>query len=203
MEGLLSLLKAEWRDETARFLKSLADQVLERFEDREGGGFFFSAHDAQVLLYRPKPMLDDAVPPGNATVARVLLQLGDLFAESRYLEAAQRTLACARGRLEQMPAGHCAMLDALEAQVIPPQTVVLRGPRDEAEVWRGQIERGFKPWRRVYVIPYQGVEFIPPFLPRLVSASQRESVTAFVCSGLECSLPIKSLDALREALGSD
>jgi len=203
MEGLLSLLKVEWRDEIARFLKTLADQALDRFEDQEGGGFFFSAHDAEVLLYRPKPMLDDAVPPGNAIIARVLLQLGDLFAEPRYLTAAARTLACGRSRLEQMPAGHCAMLDALEAEVSLPETVVLRGPKDEAEEWRSQITHGFKPWRRIYVIPYQGVEFIPSWLPRLVSAAQRDTVTAFVCSGLECSLPMRSLDALRETLGGD
>lgn len=201
MQGLLSLLKVEWRDPIAQFLKDLADSTLDRFEDREGGGFFFTANDAEELLYRPKPMLDDAVPPGNAVAARVLLELGDLFAEPRYVEAVERTLACARSRLEQLPAGHCALLDALEARILPPETIILRGPRDEAESWRQAIVQGFKPWRRIFVIPYEGVAFLPAYLPRLVSASQRSSVTAFVCSGMQCSLPLRSLDALQDALG--
>jgi hypothetical protein len=201
MQGLLSLLQVEWRDHIARFLTSLADRVLDRFEDRDGGGFFFTAHDAEPLLYRPKPMLDDAVPPGNAVAARVLLELGDLFAEPRYIEAVERTLSCARSRLEQLPAGHCALLDVLEARELPPETIILRGPLDEAESWRKSISRGFKPWRSIFVIPYDGVTFVPAYLPRLIPASQRASVTAFVCSGMQCSLPLRTLDALQDALG--
>ncbi len=201
MQGLLSLLKVEWHDETARFLQALADATLDRFEDSDGGGFFFTAHDAEELLYRPKPMLDDAVPPGNAIAMRVLQELGDLFAEPRYITSVERTLACARSRLEQLPAGHCAMLDALEARLLAPETIILRGPKEEAFQWRRSIAQGFKPWRSVFVIPYDGVAFIPSYLPRLVSASQRSSVTAFVCTGMQCSLPIKSLEALQDALG--
>lgn len=202
-EGLLTLLKVEWRDGVAQFLRAVLDAALDQFEDADQGGFFFTAHDAETLLYRPKPMLDDAVPPGNAVIGRVLLETGELFSEARYLDAAMRTLNCARTRLEQLPAGHCAMLDMLEMQVVAPESIVLRGPAEMADGWRRRIDKGLKPWRRVYVIPYDGVRHAPAWLPRLIPVAEREQVTAFVCRGLECSLPIRSEEALDGWLAGD
>ena len=93
------------------------------------------------------------------------------------------------------------MLDALEAQVVPPDMIVLRGPREAAGEWRRAIEQGFKPWRRIYVIPWTSAQTLPPWLPRLVPAAQTEGVTAWVCTGAQCSLPIRSLDDLQATLG--
>ena len=200
LQGLASLLACDWDDQIAGFARTLSDTVLAQFEDTEQGGFFFTSHDHEQLLYRPKPTLDDAMPPGNGVLAETLIWLGHLFAEPRYITAAERTLACGRQQLEQLPAGHCSMLHALEALASPPDTIILRGPKVLAEEWRQSIVSGYKPWQRVYVIPYEGVHAAPAYLPRMVPIETRATVTAWLCRGLQCGLPTTSLDQLLAAL---
>ena len=197
--GLLALLGARWRDADMRLAEFLADELLTRFEDRETGGFFFTAHDHEKLIHRPKPHSDDALPPGNGIAARALLALGHLRGETRYLEAGQRALAWARGFVEHHPAGHCALLAALATEALPQEQVIVRGPQEALGEWLEVARQGYHPNRAVYGIPYDAEE-IPAYLPRLVSADTRARASAFFCSGLRCSAPTTSLDEFRRAI---
>ena len=204
LDGLLALLAADWRDEDASFAVALADAALARFYDSENGGFYFTAHDHETLIHRPKPTMDDALPPGNGVMVQVLAGMGHLFGDQRYLDAAHATLRWARPAMEQYPAGHCAMLSGLQSELDPPQLVIIRGPDDavsSTSPWRKVLDNGgFIPWRTTYVIPYDGVTVIPAYLPKLVSSDTRARVVAYVCSGLACSLPLDSPEDLAVAL---
>ncbi len=200
LDGLIALLHVRWRDADVRLAKSLADTVLARFYDTEEGGFFFTAHDHEDLIHRPKPTVDDAMPPGNGVLARALNLLGHLLGETRYLDAATATLRWARRSMEQYPAGHATLLSALEDQVTPPELVIVRGPRTELDAWLAPVRTGFRPWRHAFGIPYEDSGLVPSYLPRLVSHEKQRQCTAYVCRGLSCSLPIHSQDELAAAL---
>ena len=193
LEGLLALLQASWRAEDARFARALADALLTHFQDADAGAFFLTAHDHEQLIHRPMPTMDEALPPGNGTVAQALLELGHLFGETRYLDAAGAALDGLRGSIERYPAGHCTLLNAVEANVHPPEQIVVRGPADALGEWLEIAREGYRPWRSVYGIPYGEEGVLPGYLPRLVSADTRARVTAFLCSGLVCSAPIDSV----------
>ncbi len=201
LEGLLALLQASWRAEDARFARALADALLAHFQDADTGAFFLTAHDHEQLIHRPMPTMDEALPPGNGSAAQALLELGHLFGETRYLDAAYAALDGLRGSIERYPAGHCTLLNAVEANVHPPEQIVVRGPEDAFGEWLDIAREGYRPWRSVYGIPYGEEGVLPGYLPRLVSADTRAKVTAFVCSGLVCSAPIDSLDEFERAIG--
>ena len=200
LQGLLSLLSVRWRDADLMFATFLGDELLSRFQDQESGGFFFTAHDHERLIHRPKPTADDALPPGNGVAACALSALGHLTGESRYLEAVDRTLAWARGLVEQHPAGHCSLLTALEGVVYPPELVIVRGPAADLEPWLAAARAGYRPSRAVYGIPYVAT-MVPNYLPRLVSADTRARVSAFFCSGLKCSTPITDFGDFKRTVG--
>ena len=200
LDGLVTLLSAQWRDSDVNFAKALADTLLEQFYDTDNGGFYFTAHDHEALIHRPKPTMDDALPPGNGTATLALMKLGHLLGDSKYLDAAHNTLRWARGVMERLPTGHCTLVTALEDIVYPTDFIILRGPIETMQEWAKQLSSGFAPWRRIYAIPYVGSTTIPAYLPRLVSSEQQQIVTAYVCSGLQCSLPLTSLDDLQDAL---
>ncbi|MEZ5560066.1 MAG: thioredoxin domain-containing protein [Pseudomonadales bacterium] len=200
MDGLLALLSARWRDEDAQMLLNLGDALLARFQDRDHGGFFFTAHDGEALIHRPKPTVDEALPPGNGIAAQVLARAGHLFGRTDYLDAANRTIVWARSNMEKYPAGHCSLLSALEAEMVGQEQVVIRGPAAELEPWLAAASTGYRPWRQVYAIPYEGAKLIPAYLPKLVSADLRQRTVAYVCRGTSCSLPIESIAALRSTL---
>ncbi len=200
LDGLLALLQARWRNADIRLAKLLADTVIARFYDTDAGGFFFTAHDHEHLIHRPKPSADDAMPPGNGVLARSLNLLGHLLGETRYLDAASGTLRWARTAMEQYPAGHATLLSALEDEATPPELVIVRGPRVELEDWLRPIRSGYKPWRHAFGIPYEDSGVMPNYMPRLVSAEKQRQCTAYICKGLACSLPIHSHQELMAAL---
>ena len=201
LEAALRLLQARWRPADLDFAIEMAEALLERFEDRARGGFWFTAHDHERLMHRSKPFSDDSLPAGNGVAAFWLGRLGHLLGETRYLEAAERTLAAAWPGLAEMPQAHGAMLTALEEYLEPPQTIVLRGRGEPLERWRARCTARYAPRRYVVAVPDDA-----PALPGLLAARTPAAgagggaPVAYVCEGHRCDAPITSFDTLEAAL---
>jgi uncharacterized protein len=112
---------------------SLADSLLQHFQDTEQGGFFFTADDHEQLIARNKDLHDASVPSGNAMAATALIRLGKLTGRTDFLEAAGRTLAMASAVMERTPTGAGQMLIALDFWLGPVQELVLLGGQNENE----------------------------------------------------------------------
>ena len=113
------------------------DSLLARFEDAAGGGFFFTSHDHEALIHRPKPGHDHATPAGNGIAAQALTTLGHWLSEPRYLDAAERTVRAFARELENEPTGFASLLIALDGCTTPPTTVLLRGDAATCRAWPG------------------------------------------------------------------
>jgi hypothetical protein len=200
INGLLVLLSAEWREQDAAFALALADTVAENFHDASNGGFYFTAHDHESLIYRPKPTMDDAQPPGNGSIAEALLRLGHLFGEPRYLDLAAGTLSWAREQMNRYPAGHCTMISALALEHVGLEQIIIRGPRGSIGEWLAVSRAGYHPARASFAISWEETRTLPAYLPRLVSADVKSRVLAYRCEGMSCSMPIESLEAFKLAL---
>jgi uncharacterized protein len=196
LDGLLALLQARWRGSDLEFACALAERLLADFEDRERGGFWFTAEGQDPPLYRPKGFADEATPSGNGVAALALARLGWLLGESRYLEAAERCLRGGWAALQQAPQSHTAMLTALEEWLHPPQVVILRGPTDEVARWSAALAPLYAPRRMVFAIP-AGVERLPA---ALAAKAARDTTVAYLCEGPQCSAPIDDLPRLIRAL---
>jgi hypothetical protein len=66
--------------------------------------------------------------------------------------------------------------------------------------WLAAARTGYHPVRSVFAIPWEVNDSLPAYLPRLVSAEQREGVVAYRCQGMTCSPPFTDLAAFRAAL---
>ncbi|HEY7379537.1 MAG TPA: thioredoxin domain-containing protein, partial [Steroidobacteraceae bacterium] len=144
-DAILELLQYRWRSADLGFATSLLDAVLEHFGDRERGGFFFTADDHETLMHRSKTFSDDSLPNGNAVAARVFGRAGHLLGETRYLEAAERTLRAGWAQLERYPQGHAALLNALEEHLEPLEIVIVRGAEGELRRWRDELAALYAP----------------------------------------------------------
>ena len=197
-DGLLALLASRWRTSDLELVIALADAMLEHFEDRENGGFFFTADDHERLIHRPKPMTDDSLPSGNGVAATVLGRLGHLLGEPRYLKAAERVLHAARASVERFPHAHTALLVALDELLEPPEVVVIRAATGELEPWRARASAGYAPRRVVMAIPDDAAD-LPALLAERVP---RGSPVAYVCEGHVCDAPITGFDAFHARLAA-
>jgi uncharacterized protein YyaL (SSP411 family) len=199
IDATLSLLEYRWRDGDLDFALGLADALLERFHDQQAGGFFFTSHDHEQLLHRPKPMLDDALPCGNGVAARVLIRLGHLCGRNDYLLAAESTLRAGWESILAWPHAHGALLDALEEWLTPPTTIVLRGERDDLAAWQQLAIRHYMPAVTTLAIP-SDVNGLPELLAQTLPANTR--IAAFVCRGTHCEAPITHIDTFKTLLGN-
>ncbi len=192
IDAILEFGQARWRDGDLAFAIELAEVVLTHFQDHENGGFFFTANDHEKLMYRPKPVIDDATPAGNGVAAYVLGRLGYLLSEQRYLEASERTIKGAWQDIERLPYAHTTLLLALEETLYPPQNIILRGEPQALRSWQERCNEAYAPRRLVFAIPADAEN-----LPRaLAERSAIQQVVAYVCSGHTCSKPITNLAEL-------
>ncbi len=192
----LELLQARWRDGDLAFLIELAETLLDHFEDKSGGGFYFTADDHEQLIHRPKPTSDEAIPSGNGIGAQVLLRLGHVLGASHFLNAAHHTLAALYRHIEQYPSGHNALLTAVEESLYPIQTIVLRGAAEALPPWLARCTQHYAPRRLTLAIPEDAKE-LPGILAQRVS---KNGVTAYVCTGHACAAPLTELAQLDLAL---
>src|SRR5262249_36945455 len=89
LEALITLYEATFEPRWLHAARALADLVIERFADRDRGGFFSTPadHDAHVIARR-KELDDTPIPSGAAAACFGLLRLSRLLGEAAYEEAA-------------------------------------------------------------------------------------------------------------------
>ncbi len=88
--------------------------MIADFEDREEGGFFFTAERHESLLARPKDPLDNALPSGNSVAILDLLALHKATGESSYREHARKALEAFATPLARLPYAMPMMLVGLD-----------------------------------------------------------------------------------------
>lgn len=193
-DAILELNQVRWRTDEVVWGRELIAVILDHFEDRDQGGFFFTADDHERLIHRSKTFQDDATPAGNGVAAFVLQRYGYLLGEPALLEAATRTLRAGWSALSRYPHAHTSLLTALEEYLSAPEILILRGDADEIERWRVSTQKLYAPSRLVFAIPSDAAG--APLPEALATKPPRGSAVAYRCTGSECGAPVESLATL-------
>ena len=197
LDALLELLQSDWDTARLTLAMQIADLLLDHFEDGENGGFYFTANDHEALIHRPKPLADEDVPSGNGIAALALQRLGFLLGETRYLDAAARTLQAGWRAMQEYPHGHVSLLNALDEYLEHPEVIIIRGSADVITQWRGLVAKLYAPRRLVFAI--DAVEMDLPGALADRKALEGETV-AYRCLGTRCEFPLTTWEALAGAL---
>ncbi|MEQ9564153.1 MAG: thioredoxin domain-containing protein, partial [Woeseiaceae bacterium] len=197
LDALLELLQSQWQMQHLAFAIEIADLLLAHFHDNDEGGFFFTADDHEVLIDRPKPLADEALPSGNGTAAFALQRLGFLLGDSRYLDAAEKTLRAASQAMAEYPHGHVSLITALEEYLVHPEIIVIRGDAGDIGRWRDSAARLYAPRRLVFAIERDAKELPGALAERRPVDGE---TVAYRCVGNHCSLPISGFEALAAEL---
>jgi len=198
IDAILAFLQCRWEQKWLDMAIQLADQLLDSFEDKEHGGFFFTSHDHEKLIQRSKTFMDDAIPAGNGIAASVLNKLGHILGESRYLQAAESTLRAAWSSIERYPSAHNTLLHALDEDLYPPQSIIIRHGEGDFAQWIEAYRKNIQPYNLFMCIPKN-----TPELPGLLGKQATETeVVAYICRGHQCLEPILSLDLLLKNLNN-
>ena len=194
-DALLELLQTRWRSSDLDFARQLAEVLLDQFEDKDSGGFFFTAKDHEQLIHRSKTFADESVPSGNGFAASMLIRLGYLLGETRYLDAAERTLRAGWAAIQDYPQAHMSLANALEDFLSALQIVVIRGEASSAAHWASVLGRLYAPTRMIFAIPNDTQ------LPAALAAKRPgETTVAYLCTGMTCTAPLTNLEEVTRAL---
>ncbi|HZZ94118.1 MAG TPA: thioredoxin domain-containing protein [Usitatibacter sp.] len=197
LAALLEMMQADFRGEDIAWAREIADALLARFEDRAEGGFFFTAHDHESLIHRPKPGPDNATPSGNGVAALALNRLAFLTGDPRYAESARRTVALFMPSMQQRPSSLCTLLMAMAEQEEPPGTLIVRGAASDFGPWRELLDEAYLPATMTLFVPATAAGLPEPLAKPLAQEAQ-----AWVCEGMTCLAPIGNVEELRAALPS-
>jgi len=195
LDALLELMQTQFRVADLNFAIELADVLLDQFEDQELGGFFFTSHDHETLIHRPKPVQDNAMPSGNGVATTALQRLGYILGETRYLSATDKALRLFYPYLSLQPDSYASLLTALKEQIALPVVVVLRGEASTAQSWQSAVQSQF-PNAIVLNIPKELVDLPDCLILNLPADEEENVVTAQVCNADSCLPAIHDLQEL-------
>jgi len=196
LAALLELLQVRFRREDFDWACALADTLLDRFEDRAEGGFFFTSHDHEKLFHRMKPGHDNATPSGNGVAARALAILGHLAGDLRYVAAAERAVGLFASGMAASPQGYSTLFEAAATLATPPAMVLLYGESARTDEWRRTLARTYRP--DALVLDLAGAGALPPSLMK--GPAPVTGAIAYVCRGMTCLPPMQTLAEIEEAL---
>jgi uncharacterized protein YyaL (SSP411 family) len=181
----------------------LADVILERFIDREKGGFFFTSDDHEELITRAKAAFDGSTPSGNSAAVMALLRLHAYTGDERYASAAARTLTVFADLIEKQPFGFAHMLEAADLYFRGPTEIVLVGDSGSAEfsAWIERMGLIYLPNRVLFAADSTGATE-GGYLPEQVRGKPQinRHLTAYVCCERTCSAPITTFEAMKAVL---
>lgn len=122
--GLLELYQSTYEISYLRECVGMAEQLCNRFLDKENGGFFLYASDSERLIVRPKEVYDGAIPSGNSVAAYVLGRLARLTGEVRWQEMHGKQVDFLAGRIREYPSGFAFSLLAVQEALMPSRELV-------------------------------------------------------------------------------
>jgi uncharacterized protein YyaL (SSP411 family) len=192
--GFLSLYQTDFDPRWFRAASECAEEMLGHFSDPQGG-FFDTGDNSEQLIARPKSIQDSPVASGNTLAVSLLLQLGALTGESRFVQPAEAAIVGMQATAIRHPAAFAGWLCALDFAL---------GPQLQLGVVGEPSSAGFQ--------DLIGVTR-KRFLPRLVIAGGRQNgsdqpallsdrgmidgrATAYLCQGFACRTPVTSPNEL-------
>ncbi len=199
LNAILDVFEGDGDPSLLRAAADLGTAVLDRFEDRQSGGFFFTASDHETLVHRPKPAFDGSLPSGNSAAVHGLLRLHHYIGGDRFLSAAERALAAFQAGMAKNPFGFANMIAALDFHVRKPREIVIVGSVSDPDVraLASCVHRVYVPNKTIAIIDPERGDVLPIGKGKIRVAGR---ATAYVCHRQTCAAPVTSRETLEPLL---
>jgi uncharacterized protein YyaL (SSP411 family) len=198
--GLLDLYETVFDVNYLKAALQLNQIMMQHFWDKDQGGLFFSADDAEDLLLRRKEYYDGAIPSGNSIAMHNLLRLMHLTGQTELEDMAwdlARSFAGAPGQ----PLGRSMLLCSLDYALGPTSEIILLGSKQDAVIAKmlEAMRARFVPNKSTILVCGKEIREIMPFTQNL--PQDGEKIAAYVCTDHVCSLPTTSPKDMMRLLG--
>ncbi len=186
--ALIDLYEASADETYLRRAVSLAEMMIEQFEDDNQGGFFYTGKDHEVLIDRTRPVYDQSLPSGNAKAAESLLRLFYHTGNKSFYEKAEKTLLAFAGEIEKNPFSAGSLVAVADFYLRKPKEIHVSGRLKavEAENLLSKIQGLYIPNR---VLSY-GQSSFSSQRDWLNPPAEDDRLTVTLCEHFTCSRPM-------------
>ncbi len=176
--------------------------MVQKFFDKDKGGFYLYAKDAETLIHRPKELYDGAIPSGNSVAAYVLLRLAAYTGNTELMRTADLHTAYIAANIADYPSAHCFSLIAVMLELYKTKELICVLP-DSSKVMevRELLSRDFLPGLTVLVKTEGNQEQLADLAEFTGDYKiDRESPAYYLCENHACRSPVQDIKKLEELL---
>jgi uncharacterized protein len=205
LEALLTLYEATFDPRWYAEAVAIADTIIERFADTQGGGFYTTAVDHEPGLPRRKDLDDSPIPAGGSAAAFGLLRLAQLSGEADYERRALGVLSVLAPIVGDHPHGFGHVLQAFDFYLAPVREVAIVGDSQGVQALARIVRGEYRP----HLVLAGGAPAPPQRSDREPVAEVpllkgRDAIdgqaAAYVCEHFSCQAPVTTAETLLEAL---
>ncbi len=201
-DGLLALYEASFDVHWFAEARALVDQAIDLFTDEQHGGFFDTGSDHEMLINRPKNIMDNAVPAGNSIAMDVLLRLATFSGSSEYQQRADEYLLSIADVMVQHPLAFGHALGALDFAISSQKEFAIIGDLQAADTQAllTVINSRYLPnsvLASASPTDLQAAETIALLADR---PAKDGKATAYVCQNFTCQAPVTMPEELARLL---
>ena len=191
-------LDAEW----LAHAKTIAEQMIARFGDEDGTGFYFTESAHTDLIVRTRPTYDGAEPSGNSVAALALLRLGHLLGHQDFQHWGRKVVESTQPQINKAPQGYLRMLWSVDFLLHPPVEITIVGPRASAgvEALHRAAVTPFLPNRCILLLDPEKPAFTDTSPLAAGKTMAEGQPAAYVCVNQTCQAPVTSPEALDKLL---
>ncbi len=200
--GLLELYEATFEVSYLRAALEITDIMMEHFQDTENYGLYFTADDAEELIFRKKEIYDGAAPSGNSVAMLNLLRLGKMAGNAGLDDKAAQIGRAFSRTVWHAPRAYTQLMSALDFALGPISEVVIAGDKgaEDTKAMLAALRSEFIPGKIVILRPVQDPEIsdIAEYTRNMTSINGK--ATAYVCRNYGCRLPVTDVGEMLELL---
>jgi uncharacterized protein len=173
--------------------------VNDQFWDKEDGGYFFTADDAEALIVRTKSAADNATPAGNSVMVANLARLYYLTGDTAYRDRADQTTTAFSGELAKNFFPFTALMNSAELLQRGVQIAIIGNREDSGCQSLLSAIYDVNVMNKIVSV-IAPTDSLPDNHPASGKEQLDDAATAYVCVGMTCSLPITDAAALTSYL---
>ncbi|MDK2975208.1 MAG: uncharacterized protein PWP08_1579 [Methanofollis sp.] len=184
----------------------LADEMIARFEDTDGGGFYTVPEDAEQLIFRQKEIYDGASPSGNSLALMAFVTLFHLTGAVRYERAATFCFEAFAGEVGKNPSAHAWYMTALLAASTTSYDLVIAGEADDPATGEffDALGAAYLPNLTVVLKDRRSADTLEKIAPHTAALSEQDGkAAAYLCRGAACDRPVTDPEDLKKLLEED
>ncbi|MFC1852027.1 thioredoxin domain-containing protein [candidate division CSSED10-310 bacterium] len=205
--GLLELYEATFEIKYLELALNLTKSTLHRFWDTAGGGFYFTAQDAEDLLTRSKTIYDGASPSGNSVALSNLLRLTGMTGDHELEKYTPKLVQAFADSINKAPQAYTHFLSGYYLALGPTHEVVIVGnpQHDDTKLMLKSLRALFLPHKVVLLknSADQDAAIVKLAPYTRFQTTLDNKATAYVCQHQTCNLPTTEIKSMIKMLSGE